>query len=102
MRANVYTNVSQIPHLSKRFSLKRFLGLTQEEITENEKLWREENATTLKPPTDSAGELRTAGITPAGIAADQGAQAAEAPADMAAAAEQPSGDEAAEQPPAPA
>lgn len=102
VRANVYTNVSQIPHLSKRFSLKRFLGLTQEEITENERLWREENATTLQPPADSAGELRTAGITPAGISADQGAQAAEAPADMAAAAEQPAGGGTSEQPPAPA
>jgi hypothetical protein len=102
VRANVYTNVSQIPHLSKRFSLKRFLGLTQEEITENERLWREENATTLQPPADSAGELRTAGITPAGISADQGAQAAEAPADMAAAAEQPAGGGTSEQPPVPA
>lgn len=91
VRANVYTNVSQIPHLSKRFSLKRFLGLTQEEITENEKLWREENASNLKAPLNAAGELRTAGITPGGIEADQSGQNAEAPADMAAAAEAPAG-----------
>jgi len=87
-RAATYTQVAQIPHLSKRFSLKRFLGLSQEEITENERLWREENAGMLKPPADSAGELRSAGITPGAISSDAGAQAAEAPADMAAAAEQ--------------
>jgi hypothetical protein len=87
-RAATYTQVAQIPHLSKRFSLKRFLGLSQEEITENERLWREENAGMLKPPADSAGELRSAGITPGAISSDAGAQAAEAPTDMAAAAEQ--------------
>jgi hypothetical protein len=85
----------QIPHLSKRFSLKRFLGLTQEEITENERLWREENAGLLKPPTDAASELRSAGVTPGGIAADAADQTAEAPADMAAAAEEGSAEGAA-------
>jgi len=88
-RAAVYTQVVQIPHLSKRFSLKRFLGLTQEEITENERLWREENVSMLKSPTDSSGELRSAGVTPAAIAGDAASQTAEAPAEMAAAAEQP-------------
>jgi hypothetical protein len=87
VRANVYGNVAQIPHLSKRFSLKRFLGLSEEEIKENERLWREENAGNLKPPSDAAGEMRSAGITPGEISAEAGDQAAEAPADMAAAAD---------------
>jgi hypothetical protein len=87
VRANVYGNVAQIPHLSKRFSLKRFLGLSEEEIKENERLWREENAGNLKPPSDAAGEMRSAGITPGEISAEVGNQAAEAPADMAAAAD---------------
>jgi hypothetical protein len=87
VRASVYSNVSQIPHLSKRFSLKRFLGLTQEEITENEQLWREENAENLKPKQDAAGEMRSAGITPGAIGAEAGAIGAEAPPEMAAAAE---------------
>jgi hypothetical protein len=86
-RAAVYAQVSQIPFLSKRFSMKRFLGMTQEEISENELLWKEENAAMLKPPANPAGEMRSAGITPGGIAADAEAQSAEAPADMAAAAE---------------
>jgi hypothetical protein len=84
VRAAVYQQVAQIPHLSKRFSLKRFLGLSPEEIAENEKLWREENAGNLAPATDSAGELRSVGVTSGGIQADQAAQAAEAPAELAA------------------
>jgi hypothetical protein len=74
--------------------MKRYLGLSQEEIAENERLWREENAATLTPPADAAGELRSAGITPGGIAADAAAQTAEAPEGMAAQAEQPAGGEA--------
>jgi len=50
-------------------------------------LWKEENGGNLKPPTDAAAEMRGAGITPGGIAGDMGAQDAEAPEDMAAAAE---------------
>ena len=86
-RVAVFAQVQEIPHMSKRFAMKRYLGLTQEEITENETLWRQENGSTLKPAADSAGELRSAGITPGGMAADAGAQATEAPEDMAAAAE---------------
>ena len=86
-RVATYSQVSQTPHISKRFALKRYLGWTQEEITENEKLWKEEQGAQLKPPTDAAGELRGAGITPGGISADLGDQTAEAPDDMAAAAE---------------
>jgi hypothetical protein len=82
-----YSTISQTPHISKRFALKRYLGWTQDEITENERMWREEQGAQLKPPTDAAAELRGAGITPGGISADLGAETAEAPDDMAAAAE---------------
>src|SRR6056300_1338999 len=87
-RANIFGTLQQVPHLSKRFALKRYLGLTEEEIKENEKLWMEENGSNLQPPTDAAGELRNAGITPANIEADAADQAAEAPEEMAATAEQ--------------
>ncbi len=40
---NVFTPLSDVPYLSKRFILKRYLGLTTEEITENEILLKEEN-----------------------------------------------------------
>ena len=97
-RVGVFAQLQEIPHMSKRFAMKRYLGLTQEEITENEVLWREERGATLKAATDSAAEMRSAGITPGGMAADMGAQDAEAPDDMAAAAEAGAGDEAAAAP----
>jgi hypothetical protein len=86
-RAATFSQVVQIPHLSKRFAMKRFLGMTEEEIKENEKLWREENGSTLKPKTDSAQDMRSVGVSPGGLAADAAGQTAEAPPDMAAAAE---------------
>lgn len=87
VRASVYSNIAQIPFLSKRFSLKRFLGLTQEEVTENEKLWREENSGTMKTSADTAGEMRSIGLSSGTISSAAGEQTAEAPPDMAAAAE---------------
>ena len=86
-RVATFSQVMQVPHLSKRFAMKRFLGMSEEEIKENERLWREENGANLQPPADAAGEMRSAGITGGGLAADMGDQTAEAPADMAAAAE---------------
>jgi len=86
-RAATFTAIQEMPHLSKRFALKRFLGLTEDEIKENERLWREENGANITSQADSGSQLRSAGITPGGLAADLGAQEAEAPADMAAAAE---------------
>ena len=69
-RVSTYGSVSSIPHLSKRFALKRFLGLTAEEIAENEKLWREENVDTQPTASDAQSEMRSMGITSAGIGAD--------------------------------
>jgi hypothetical protein len=71
--------------LSKRFALKRFLGLTEEEIKENERLWREEQGDNLAAPMDASGAMRSVGITPGGLGAE-GTEAEAAP-DMAAAAE---------------
>lgn len=42
-RAGVFGQVEGIDYLSKRFALKKYLGLTDDEILENEKLWKEEN-----------------------------------------------------------
>jgi hypothetical protein len=78
-RAATFATLQEIPHLSKRFALKRFLGLTEEEIKENEKLWREENSENLKPAIDAGGQMRSVGITPSGISAEMGGQEEEAP-----------------------
>ena len=70
-RISTYTQIAQVPFVSKRYALQRFLGLTPEEMAENEKLWREENDENIKAkPTTSATELRSAGISTAGIDAD--------------------------------
>jgi hypothetical protein len=78
--------------------MKRFLGMSEEEIKENEKLWREENGANLKSDADASNQLRSVGVTPGGLAADAAGQDAEAPEDMAAAAEVPAEGAAAEVP----
>jgi len=71
-RVPTFTQMSAIPYISNRFALKRFLGLTDEELAENEKLWREENEESLEAaPSDASAEMRDAGISSAGLAADE-------------------------------
>ena len=70
-RIPTFTQMSAIPYISNRFAMKRYLGLSEEELTENERLWREENDENITPPpTDAGGELRGAGVSGAGIDAD--------------------------------
>ena len=87
-RAAIFSQVQEMPHLSKRFALKRFLGLSEEEIKENERMWREENGGNLKPAPDASSEMRSIGITPGTLGAETGAQDQEADPAMAAAAEE--------------
>jgi len=70
-RVNTYGTLSAVPYLSKRFAMKRFLGLTAEEMAENEKLWKEENVDEEQDLNASA-ELRGAGITANSIGGDLG------------------------------
>ena len=68
-RVTTFTSLEQIPYLSKRFLLKRYLGLTEEEIRENEELWDEERAKPEAPPATGT-DLRSVGITPADMETD--------------------------------
>jgi len=68
-RVQTYQAIAEIPYLSKRFSLKRFLGLTAEEIAENEQLWREENID-ANTNLSAQAEMRSMGITSAGLSGD--------------------------------
>ncbi len=69
-RINTFNTIQAIPYMSKRFALRRFLGMTEEEIAENEHLWKEEKKMSKITGTDASGELRSAGLSAAGIDAD--------------------------------
>jgi hypothetical protein len=88
-RAAVFTQLAEIPYMSHRFKLQKFLGLTDDEILENERLWREENAdaedqtdnetadfssTGLKGPSDA--DLDLSGALDLGPAEGEGAEGA--------------------------
>jgi hypothetical protein len=70
-RVSVFSSLEQVPYLSKRFLLKRYLGLTESEIQENEELWHEEQADPESPQA-TGQDLRSVGITPAGLEGDIG------------------------------
>jgi len=68
-RIGSFTSLEAVPYLSKRFLLKRFLGLTDVEIAENEELWNEEKGTA--PDTELAGQdLRSVGVMPGDMETD--------------------------------
>lgn len=68
-RVSTFTQLEAFPYLSKRFLLKRYLGLTEEEIRDNEEMWREEREEAESP--DATGQdLRSVGVTPADFESD--------------------------------
>tara|TARA_R110000744_G_scaffold16237_1_gene44844 strand:- start:1617 stop:3359 length:1743 start_codon:yes stop_codon:yes gene_type:complete len=70
-RIPTFTQMSAIPYISNRFAMKRFLGMSAEEIAENERMWKEENDETLNTAgEDASAEMRGAGISGAGISSD--------------------------------
>jgi hypothetical protein len=71
-QANVFGQVASIPYLSNRWKLMRFLGLTEEEVLENERMYKEENPTKIKkatgttPAEEGGAGLSSIGIRPSG------------------------------------
>ena len=66
-RAAVFGQLAEVNYLSRRFVLKKYLGLTDEEIVENETKWQEENpegaVSTASDDAALAGsDLNTLGI----------------------------------------
>jgi hypothetical protein len=74
-RINTFNTIQAVPFMSKRFALKRFLGLTDDEVAENERLWAEDAGKGSPTHTDAACELRSAGISAGGMEGDLGAAA---------------------------
>jgi len=68
-RIQSFTQLEALPYLSKRFLMSRYLGLSEEEIVENEKMWREERDQP-ELQTTQGQDLRSIGITPAGLETD--------------------------------
>lgn len=61
---NVYTPLAEMKHFSKRWLMLNKLGMTEDEINENERMWREENRDATK---GTAADDDFAGSTPAGL-----------------------------------
>ena len=68
-RIQSFVQISELPYMSKRFALKRFLGLSEEEMARSADLWAEENNIPQGKKTKS-GQLRAGGVTQSGIQAD--------------------------------
>ena len=77
-RIGTFTQLEAFPYFSKRFLMKRYLGMSEQEMTENETMWMEEKGEAEEAPADEVG-LRSVGVTPGGL--DTDLAAAEPPAD---------------------
>jgi len=67
-RINTFQALEGYPYMSKRFLMQRYLGMTEEEMSENSKLWREENADISVE--SELPSMRSVGVTTGGIQAD--------------------------------
>ena len=69
-RVTVFQTMEAFPYISKRFAMQRFLGLTEEEIEENSKLWFEERE---EPESSDAkgSDLRSIGISAGDMDTDE-------------------------------
>ena len=65
-RAGLFNNLEGVPYLSRRFILSKYLGLSEDEIIENEKMWKEEMDTIddLSANSNSASGLSAVGMRP--------------------------------------
>jgi len=69
VRIQAFTALEPTPYLSKRFLLKRYLDLSEEEMQQNEEMWAEETQQAADTTAPEAG-LRSVGVTTAGIQQD--------------------------------
>ncbi len=68
-RVTTFSAMEAFPFISKRFALERFLGLSEEEIARNEKLWQEENKKD-EAPSPKGYDLRSIGVSSSDIQSD--------------------------------
>ena len=66
-RSAVFSSIAEAPYMSKRFAMKKYLGLSEDEIVENEQMWRQENDqhdTQLEGQGEDIGGLGAVGVKP--------------------------------------
>jgi hypothetical protein len=68
-RIGTFTQLEAYPYFSKRFLMKRYLGMSEQEMSENETMWAEEQGDVEIAPLEDPN-LRSVGISPGGIASD--------------------------------
>jgi hypothetical protein len=68
-RIATFTQLEAYPYFSKRWLMERFLGLSEQEMNDNERLWNEEQGDVDTAPAAGA-DLRSVGVTPGGISQD--------------------------------
>jgi hypothetical protein len=61
---NIFNQVQQVPYISKRFAMKRFMKMTEDEIYENQRLWAEENASSMPGEEVVGDDLGAVGGAP--------------------------------------
>ena len=67
-KINTFTALTDISFVSKRFILKRYLGWTEAELEENERMWKEERSRLTKTfAPEPAGGSAPAGLSDVGI-----------------------------------
>ena len=72
-RVQAFQQIEQTPYLSKRFAMQRYLGLSEEEIAQNQKMWSEERGES-KDDLVKGADLRNVGVTGGGLSADMADQ----------------------------
>jgi hypothetical protein len=68
-RIGTFTQLEAFPYFSKRFLMKRYLGMSEQEMSENEMMWMEEKGDIDNAAPTDVG-LRSVGVTPGGLDAD--------------------------------
>jgi len=71
VKIGTFSQLEGYGYFSKRFLMSKYLGMSADDMVENDMMWREEN----KTPAETSGEangpdLRNIGITPGGIEGD--------------------------------
>jgi len=61
-RAQLFGQVEGVDYMSRRFIMKKYLGLTEDELRENEQMWKEENTEKSDSGFDAASELGGLGV----------------------------------------